>query len=344
MASPKIMFLGTGFHWLHVKLVDSVGLEIERVKFRPAQRGQNIVRKAFGVARGILTLPQADVYICESSFYYPALHSLIFFWKKKPLIININASCILYELAHHKLSFFYLWMLRLLLGRVDCSIDIGKYGSETLSKIGWAGRTIVAYPAISKENFGALGRCRIAPPSHNMATIVTNSPYLKGLDITIEAFKIVKKRFPDATLTVVGKFEHDKKLDAMLSSDASIRCLGYVKTLCEGFEGCSVYVHPGRGDPFPVAVCEAMAAGLIPVVSEETGTKELAAKAGAGLVTPIDPTAVAEAIIRIFSLPVEEKRRRSEAAREAVAFLADASVLSNFGRELRTYILEKASR
>jgi glycosyltransferase involved in cell wall biosynthesis len=344
MAAPKIIFLGTGFHWLHVQLVDSVGLDIERVKFRPAQRGQNIFGKALGAIRGILTLPQADAYICESSFYYPALHSILFFWKKKPLIININASCILYELAHHRLSFLYLWLLRLLLSRVDCSINIGKYGGEVLSGIGWTGKTIVAYPALSEENFNALGKCSIAPSSHNMATIVTNSPYLKGLDVTIAAFKIVKRRFPDATLNVIGEFEHDGKIDSMLSSDGSILCTGRVKTLCEGFGGCSVYVHPGRGDPFPVAVCEAMAAGLIPLVSDETGTKELAAKVDAGLITPIDALAISDAIIRIFSSPKQERQRLSAACRETAAFLADASVLQKFGRELRTYILEKTQR
>jgi glycosyltransferase involved in cell wall biosynthesis len=38
---------------------------------------------------------------------------------------------------------------------------------------------------------------------------------------------------------------------------------------------CSVYLHPARSEPFGLSVVQAMAAGLLPIVTDMTGAKDL---------------------------------------------------------------------
>jgi glycosyltransferase involved in cell wall biosynthesis len=79
----------------------------------------------------------------------------------------------------------------------------------------------------------------------------------------------------------------------------------------------SLYVHPSRGDIFPVAPLEAMLAGLPAIVSDETGTKEIVEKVDADYVVPLEPGKIAERILAHFGLSDRKKAALSKKFRDA---------------------------
>ncbi|PWU18501.1 MAG: hypothetical protein C5B50_08940 [Verrucomicrobia bacterium] len=67
------------------------------------------------------------------------------------------------------------------------------------------------------------------------------------------------------------------------------------------------FVSPSRWDAFPVAMIEAMAAGLPVVTSNKIGPAQEFAQAQAALVVPLDETALAQAIAKLEAEPEERK-------------------------------------
>jgi glycosyltransferase involved in cell wall biosynthesis len=82
--------------------------------------------------------------------------------------------------------------------------------------------------------------------------------------------------------------------------------------------GAQVFVLPSVAEPFPIALLEAMSAGLPSVITSDTGISEQVGRAGAGIVTDGSPEAIAEAILGLVSDPVRWEHA-AQAARRLVA-------------------------
>jgi len=97
-----------------------------------------------------------------------------------------------------------------------------------------------------------------------------------------------------------------------------VRIFGAVphQELAKLLSECSVYVHPARFDSFSLAVVEAMAAGLIPVVTKMTGSKDLVEQVDPSLVVPLDVDAISARIIEVLSMDVGEKEALSRKAKK----------------------------
>lgn len=94
--------------------------------------------------------------------------------------------------------------------------------------------------------------------------------------MAVEAFSLVKKRFPDATLVMAGS---DKGLEQSVRQRVSDEGLGGSVTFpgfvvgeekAEAFSSASVYINTNTVDNSPVSVIEAWAYG-VPVVSTKVG-------------------------------------------------------------------------
>src|SRR5207244_813781 len=110
------------------------------------------------------------------------------------------------------------------------------------------------------------------------------------LDDTIEAFGLLKARFPEATLTLAGSGSEEQRLRRMAASieAGGIRFVGRVEpTAMPGlYDEADVFVNSSVVDNQPLSVLEAFAAGL-PVVSTATGDIATMVRDGeTGLIVP----------------------------------------------------------
>jgi glycogen(starch) synthase len=118
----------------------------------------------------------------------------------------------------------------------------------------------------------------------------------KGGDRVIAAFRLVRERYPDATLTVVAY--------AGLAPEPGLRPLGNVARadLIELFDTTDVVLAPTRLDALPGFVLEAMSRGVVPVLSDSPPMAEIVVHGSEGyVVSPPSPERLAAFVCDLFA-------------------------------------------
>src|SRR5881628_2745457 len=140
------------------------------------------------------------------------------------------------------------------------------------------------------------------------------------VDNTLEAFTLLKARYPEATLTLAGSGSDERRLRRLADSlgTGGIRFVGRVEpTAMPGLlDAADIFVNSSVVDNQPVSILESFASGL-PVVS--TGTGDIAAMVRDGetglIVSPDDPAALVKAVTGLLDDP----ERAARIARQARA-------------------------
>ncbi|MCX5776349.1 MAG: glycosyltransferase family 4 protein [Candidatus Firestonebacteria bacterium] len=143
--------------------------------------------------------------------------------------------------------------------------------------------------------------------------------YAKGLDVLVEAFVLLRKKYnKNARLVVAGailgnkKLEYFNELKARLKAEAVLQDFEYkgaldLKEKAEFLKGLSVFSVPSRfAESRGFAALEAMASG-VPVVLPDSGIyRDFVNKGNAGiLVKQNNAEALAEGILKIMNDPVK---------------------------------------
>ncbi|BAW01136.1 glycosyltransferase [Thermus thermophilus] len=133
----------------------------------------------------------------------------------------------------------------------------------------------------------------------------------KDYPTLLQAFALVVKTHPKATLFVVGKGILESSLRDLVRSlglEASVRFLGLRKDVPALMCAADAYVLSSAWEGMPMVLLEAHASGL-PVVSTDVGgVREVVRDGVSGyVVPPRDPSALAEAMKRLQSLPKEKQ-------------------------------------
>jgi len=96
----------------------------------------------------------------------------------------------------------------------------------------------------------------------------------KGIYTSLDAFKIIKSRFPEVKLTVAGDGSQLTKAKnfVLKNNITDVQFLGNItgKHLQETFANSHIYILPSHGEGMPTSVLEAMAFGL-PIISRPVG-------------------------------------------------------------------------
>jgi glycosyltransferase involved in cell wall biosynthesis len=138
----------------------------------------------------------------------------------------------------------------------------------------------------------------------------------------LEAMKLVLEREPGAQLLVVG----DGPLGPLLKEHArklgiaeSVTFAGYRKDVFDELARMDVFALPSRSEGLPISIVEAMAAGLPVVATTVGGIPEVVHEGTTGyLVPPFRPDLLAEALLKLFSDPLQARAMGSR-GRELVA-------------------------
>jgi glycosyltransferase involved in cell wall biosynthesis len=135
----------------------------------------------------------------------------------------------------------------------------------------------------------------------------------KGHDLLLEAFAQVAPRFPAWRLAIAGEGPLRAALERQrdrLGLAARVELPGLVRDVGSLLARADLFVLPSRREVFPMALCEAMASGIAPVVAEyRPAVRELVRDGVDGLVVPAgDAVALAAAMGRLMADEAERRR------------------------------------
>jgi glycosyltransferase involved in cell wall biosynthesis len=163
------------------------------------------------------------------------------------------------------------------------------------------------------------------PAAHEglVAGVAANLEYWKGIDVLLDAAPLVQAPLR-LELYGVGTLRDELEAQARSASvDAHFH--GFVSDMSGPLSSLDVLVQPSRADNLPLAILEAMAAGLPVVGSRVGGIPELVEDSVTGLVVePENPVALAAALDSLAGDP-ERRRQLGEAglARAVERFSAE---------------------
>lgn len=151
----------------------------------------------------------------------------------------------------------------------------------------------------------------------------------KGLEFLVKAAAMLRPRYPDLRVLVVGDGPEREELEELSRAAGvsdRVHFLGIRMDIPDLLGTFDIYALPSRWEGLPMAVLEAMAAGL-PVVASEVGGVPTAIRDGEeGLLVPAEDTAaLARALERLLA-DTSLRRQMGEAARRRYAsdFTLDA--------------------
>jgi glycosyltransferase involved in cell wall biosynthesis len=151
----------------------------------------------------------------------------------------------------------------------------------------------------------------------------------KGLDILIDAFSQIAAQNLGVDLVIAGPDEGaGTTLGAMISRHHLLDRIHLVGPLygankLAAFQDATVFCLPSRGEAFSMAIIEAMAAGLPVVISDQCNFPEVRA-ANAGIVCPLNATAIAHGLTALLS---------NESVRASIAAEGQNLVRTNYSWE-----------
>jgi phosphatidylinositol alpha-mannosyltransferase len=129
----------------------------------------------------------------------------------------------------------------------------------------------------------------------------------KGLPVLLDAYRRLREAGHAITLDVIGKGGPRPKRDG-LPGVTYHGTVGPEATLAEHYRQCDLFVSPATGqESFGIVLLEAMASARPVVCTAIRGYRDVIDPAGARLVPPGDPAALADAIGGL--LPDAERRR-----------------------------------
>jgi glycosyltransferase involved in cell wall biosynthesis len=211
------------------------------------------------------------------------------------------------------------WLVHPWLRLADEIVVPSEYLSGVFARHGY--RTRVVPNIVDAGHF----RYRDRAPLYPRLLSTRNLEAYYRVDNTLQAFALLKVRYPDATLTIAGAGSHEARLRRLATSleTSGIEFVGRVEpaAMPELCAAADIFVNSSVVDNQPLSVLEAFAAGL-PVVSTPTGDIAALVRDGiTGLVVPAgDPAAMAKAVTTLLEDPDTALRLARRARCEIEAF------------------------
>lgn len=135
----------------------------------------------------------------------------------------------------------------------------------------------------------------------------------KGFDLLIKAFDQIQAKYPDWQITILGEGPMRSELEGLRSTlklNDRVHLPGLVTNVPEYLQQADIFVMPSRFEGFPMALCEAMAAGL-PVLATNclSGPSEIVDNGVNGiLVTTENVDALAAGLDSLMSNPTKRQQ------------------------------------
>jgi glycosyltransferase involved in cell wall biosynthesis len=166
-------------------------------------------------------------------------------------------------------------------------------------------------------------RYSFIPEKKKIILIVSRLEPRKNYTLFFEAINEIETKSPSLLvgfkIFIVGDgTEKSRLMELSTELKTSVRFLGWIpnesKEMKTLFEEASIFVYPSKRENFPVALLEAMSAGLAIITTKGSGCQEVVGDC-AKLVWPDSVDDMSNAIRRLLESPDEVKRLQGIAAR-----------------------------
>lgn len=147
----------------------------------------------------------------------------------------------------------------------------------------------------------------------------------KGLDALLRAFGLLRLRYPQARLLLLGgvreddREEYEHLLDSLPGIRAGIMAIDWLsqEDLASYYRLLDLVWHPSSHDGMPNAVLEALACGIPVVAARVSGIVDVLEGSvwEPWMIPPSSPLDLAESSLKLLALPREERARLGAAGR-----------------------------
>ena len=142
--------------------------------------------------------------------------------------------------------------------------------------------------------------------------------YQKAHEVLIACMPDVLKEFPNAKVLIFGEGPLRTDLQAQIEKldlSNSVKLPGKTDQIAQHLASADIFVMPSRWEGLPIALLEAMSAGLPSVATKVEGVDEVLLEGEHGLFVPVEnPQALAQAILQLLRDP-QARSRMGAAAR-----------------------------
>jgi glycosyltransferase involved in cell wall biosynthesis len=153
-----------------------------------------------------------------------------------------------------------------------------------------------------------------APPAHPTVGVASRLEHIKGMDLVVPAFALLRKRLPCARLLVVGdgslRESMHRQVDELQIQDA-VEWAGRLsqENLQAFYDRMDLFWMPSRSEGFGLSALEAMARGCPVIASDVGGLPELSQDGNCGFLVPVeDVESLAEQSSQLLVSPKEWQR------------------------------------
>jgi glycosyltransferase involved in cell wall biosynthesis len=158
------------------------------------------------------------------------------------------------------------------------------------------------------------------PPDAPVVTTLGRLTAIKQHDLFLEMAALVRQRIPAAVFLIVGDGELRADIERRTHSlglDGAVRFLGWRRDLDVIYGATDVFALTSRNEGTPVALIEAMAAGVPGVSTDVGGVGDVIVSPEMGTCVPQpNAAALADAVVALLESP--RRSERGERARQAV--------------------------
>lgn len=333
-----------GPHVMHGRLAASVGAEFSFIDHR--LRWQDLTRpRVVTVASwwaSSATLPdraEYNVFLVDNLHIGPVLMKRVFLRPDQKIVAHLGSHTIPFL---HMGRFsgpverLHLWALQ----QYDALLCEGAMTEDMVHDLlgHHAPRTYVTFLGPPAERGRQLRKIQPDLQSKRIL-LVASGPggfriHYKGLDLMVAAVVRAAGSDPEIRFDILGHWDEESVRATMEAVPPDlqerIRFRGRQDDIGPWMGQSALYLHCSRGDAFPTASIEAMTAGLVPIVSELTGTRDLVREIAPGLVTRLSEESIAQRILWFFSLPLEERRTLSARARVVAERYTEEAAIKHY--------------
>lgn len=288
---------------------------------------------------------QFDIFLVSGPHFSPIIMKLFRLSKKQKVIVHLGDETMyfLYSKWYGKVMQKLLVML---LNRYDALFCEGQMAADLAKLNGVHTKSYTTYLGVPNERHAVLIDLQPSLDSNTFITISSGPDgwrtHYKGLDLMISAFGEAFEKNNSIQFVVVGEWTENlqKELTKDLSKNckAAINFVGHTKEIDKFLSTACFYFHTSRGDAFPTVVLEGMAAGLIPLISEWTGSREVVAQLDENLIIPIDQKIISEKLLELAEMPLEKRKNISLKSKEISKNYTEEFALEHYQNTMNQFI------